>query len=76
MRACVCATDRGQVSHHEEGGERGVEQEGDPLGGAGRDAEAADAGGVSCHGDKVTSYVLHGFKMGSQSNTFLTFPSP
>ena len=53
LSVCVC-TDRGQVPHHEEGGECGVKQEGNPLGGAGRDAEAADAGCVSCYGDTVT----------------------
>lgn len=39
---------RRQVAHHEESREGGVEEEGDPLGGCGRDAEAAHAACVCC----------------------------
>lgn len=39
---------RRQVAHHEEGGEGGVKEEGDPLGGRGWDAQAAHAGRVGC----------------------------
>lgn len=45
---CARVTNRRQVSHHEERCESGVKEEGDPLGGCSGDAQAADAGRVSC----------------------------
>lgn len=49
---CLChaklSTHRRQVSHHEEGCEGGVKEEGDPLCGCSWDAQAAYAAGVCC----------------------------